>query len=293
MKSCISTYSYHRLYNDEFTRFDAIDKTKELGCDGVEFVLDDSTTPEGYTPLDYTLALTERAHKVGLEVPIYTTGANFFVKDVEKEIERVCKHIDIASACGIPLLRHDIAYSYATNEDYKGVKTYQNVIEYVAPAISKVADYAKSKGVMTCSENHGRLMQDSNRMVELFTAVNNTNYGFLCDVGNFGGVDEDCYTSASKLLDLIVHVHAKDAFTRSGMSFNPGRGFILSRGGNYRRATIFGHGNVPTYQILNAIRNSGYEGYVSLEFEGMEPAMDAITIGTENLQRMIRTIEGK
>ena len=293
MKSCISTYSYHRLYHDEFTRFDAIDKTKELGCDGVEFVLDDSTTPEGYTALDYALALTERAHMVGLEVPIYTTGANFFVKDVEKEIERVCKHIDIASACGIPLLRHDIAWSYETYDDYKGVKTFRSVIEVVAPAISKVADYAKSKGVMTCSENHGRLMQDSDRMVELFAAVNNKNYGFLCDVGNFGGVDEDCYTSASKLLDLIVHVHAKDAFTRSGMSFDPGRGYRLTRGGNYRRATIFGHGDVPTYQMLNAIRSSGYDGYVSLEFEGIEPVMDAISIGTENLQRMIRTIEGK
>jgi sugar phosphate isomerase/epimerase len=291
MKSCISTYSYHRLYADgSFTRFDAIDKTKELGCDGVEFVLDD-TTPDGSTPREYALALTAHAKEVGLEVPIYTTGANFFVKDPEQEVERICKHIDIASECGIPLLRHDITWNYYP--EYEGVKTYQNVIEAVAPVISKVADYAKSKGVMTCSENHGRLMQDSNRMVELFNAVNNKNYGFLCDIGNFGGVDEDCFTSVSRLMELIVHVHAKDCFTRSGMMYNPGRGYNLSRGGNYRRATVFGHGNVPTFQILNAIRASGYDGYVSLEFEGMEPCMEGVTIGTENLQRMIRDIEGK
>ena len=291
MKSCISTYSYHRLYADgSFTRFDAIDKTKELGCDGVEFVLDD-TTPDGSTPREYALALTAHAKEVGLEVPIYTTGANFFVKDPEQEVERICKHIDIASECGIPLLRHDITWTYYP--EYEGVKTYQNVIEAVAPVISKVADYAKSKGVMTCSENHGRLMQDSNRMVELFNAVNNKNYGFLCDIGNFGGVDEDCFTSVSRLMELIVHVHAKDCFTRSGMMYNPGRGYNLSRGGNYRRATVFGHGNVPTFQILNAIRASGYDGYVSLEFEGMEPCMEGVTIGTENLQRMIRDIEGK
>ena len=136
-------------------------------------------------------------------------------------------------------------------------------------------------------------MQDSNRMVELFNAVNNKNYGFLCDIGNFGGVDEDCFTSVSRLLERIVHVHAKDCFTRSGMCYNPGRGYNLSRGGNYRRATIFGHGNVPSYQILNAIRASGYNGFVSLEFEGMESVMDGVTIGSENLQRMIRDIEGK
>ncbi len=289
MKSCISTYSYYRLYvESDFTRFDAIDKTKELGCSGIELVLDDNT-PDGSTPLEHALALTAHAKEVGLEVPIYTTGANFFVPEPEREVERVCKHIDIASECGIPLLRHDITYSYY--EGYEGVKTYKKVIEAVAPYISEVADYAKSKNVTTCSENHGRLMQDSDRMLELFDAVNNTNYGFLCDIGNFGGVDENCSTAVSKLLDLIVHVHAKDCFTRSGMSYNPGRGFNVSRAGNYRRATIFGHGDVPSFQILKSIKNSGYDGYVSIEFEGMESVLDGVSIGAENLNRMISDLE--
>jgi sugar phosphate isomerase/epimerase len=135
-------------------------------------------------------------------------------------------------------------------------------------------------------------MQDSDRMLELFDAVNNTNYGFLCDIGNFGGVDEDCSLAVSRLMELIVHVHAKDNFTRSGMSYNPGRGFNRSRAGNYRRPTIFGHGDVPTFQILSAIKNSGYNGFVSIEFEGMESVMEAITIGAENLNRMISDIEG-
>ena len=53
MKSCISTYSCERLYQDGgFTRFDAVDKTKEYGCQGVELVLNDET-PDGSTPMDY------------------------------------------------------------------------------------------------------------------------------------------------------------------------------------------------------------------------------------------------
>ena len=52
MKSCISTYSFERLYQDGgFTRFDAIDKTKEYGCQGVELVLDDKT-PDGSIPME-------------------------------------------------------------------------------------------------------------------------------------------------------------------------------------------------------------------------------------------------
>ena len=63
MKSCISTYSFERLYQDGgFTRFDAIDKTKEYGCQGVELVLDDKT-PDGSTPMEYAKALYMRMQR--------------------------------------------------------------------------------------------------------------------------------------------------------------------------------------------------------------------------------------
>lgn len=291
MKSCVSTYSFSKLYGaGDFSQFDAIDKTKELGCEGVEFVLGDKT-PDGSSPREHALALTQHAREIGIEIPIYTTGANFFCEDPKKEVERLCAHIDIAAECGIPLLRHDIAYGYY--EGYKGIKTYKKVIEQVAPIVSEVADYAKSKGVKTCSENHGFLLQDSERMLELFTAVDNTNYGFLCDIGNFIVADEDCEIAVSRLQDMIVHVHAKDWIVRSGMSYDPGRGFMRSRAGNYLRGTIFGHGDIPTFQMISAIKKSGYDGYVSLEFEGMEPTLEAIEIGTENIQRMLKDLNDK
>ena len=74
------------------------------------------------------------------------------------------------------------------------------------------------------------------------------------------------------------------------MMYDPGRGFGRSRGGEYRRSTIFGHGNVPTYQILRAIGTSGYDGYVSLEFEGIEEPKMAVEISMENLKRMLADI---
>ena len=152
MKSCISTYSFERLYQDGgFTRFDAIDKTKEYGCQGVELVLDDKT-PDGSTPMEYAKALYAHAKEQGLEVPIYTTGANFFVKEPEKELERLCRHIDIAAECKIPLLRHDVAWGYY--EGYTGIKSYKKVIEAVAPFVRQAAEYARERGVKTCSENH-------------------------------------------------------------------------------------------------------------------------------------------
>ena len=54
MKTCISTYSYHRLYkNGVFTDFDAIDQTKEFGADGVELLISEDLVPAEKSLFDY------------------------------------------------------------------------------------------------------------------------------------------------------------------------------------------------------------------------------------------------
>ena len=290
MRTCISTYSFAPLIdNKKLTYFEVLDKIKELGAEGAEFVLDD-TAPDGTNPRDFALRLAEAARQKGLDVPIYTTSANFLCPDVEKEIRRVEKHIDIASEAGIPLLRHDIAWNFY--EGYEGVPTFEAILPGVAAAIREVADYAAKKGVTTCSENHGRLVQDSDRLLRVFTEVNRPGSRYLCDLGNFGGGDECCSTAVSKLLPLVCHVHAKDSFVRPGMWPDPGEGWFLSRGGNYRRPTIFGHGSQPTFQCLKILHDSGYRGFVSLEYEGIEETLMALRISMKNLNRYLEQIEG-
>ncbi len=290
MKTCISTYSFSRAYRDgRITYPGMLEKARELGCTGVEFVVDD-VAPDGKSDLgDFWMNLADEARLMGLEVPIYTTGANFFQPDPEEEIARVKRHVDLAAACGIRLLRHDVTAGFYLG--YDGPRTFDAVLPVVAPAIREVAAYAERKGVTTCSENHGRIVQDAERMLAVFAAVGHPNYRYLCDIGNFGGVDEDCAVSVSKLLPLVRHVHVKDAFWRSGMLPDPGRGWSRTRAGNYRRATIFGQGDVPTYQCLKILHDSGYDGYYSLEFEGIEENLMAIEISMENLRRMLEAIE--
>ena len=287
MKTCISTYSFWRIMRDGWTVFDVIDKVKELGADGVEFVLDDSV-PEGMTLEERAVKLAEYARGIGLETPIYTTGANFFQKDPAAEIKRVERHVDAASEAGIKLMRHDITAGFYAG--YEGLQTFDAVLPTVSAAIREVASYAQSKGVTTCSENHGRLVQDSDRMLAVFNAVAHPNYKYLCDIGNFGGVDEDCAKAVSKLLPFIAHVHAKDCFWRSGKDRDPGFGWGRTRAGNYRRATIYGQGDVPVFQILYNIRSSGYDGFVSLEFEGIEENVLGVTQSFANLKRDIAEI---
>ena len=77
---------------------------------------------------------------------------------------------------------------------------------------------------------------------------------------------------------------------KSGSSFNPGDGFFKSRGGNYLRGSVIGHGDIPVYQCLSILKDKGYDGWVSVEFEGIESCLKGIEIGFNNLKRMIDSL---
>ena len=284
MKTSVSSYSYHKLLNKgEMDLFQVMDKTKEFGFDAIEFV--EFTAPEGKTQLEFAAQLRAYAEKIGLGIASYTIGANFLQDDVAAEVARLKGEVDIAAVLGVPVMRHDIFSRYP--DSYTGVKTYKAVLPIIAPAIREVSEYAASKGIITMSENHGFIMQDADRLLELYTAVGCTNYRYLCDIGNFICADEDSTIAVGKLKDLIAHVHVKDFFIRSGMEPAPGKGWFQTRSGNYVRGTIFGQGNIPALQCLRIIKNSGYDGYISLEVEGMEDTLMSIEIGLENMKRTI------
>jgi sugar phosphate isomerase/epimerase len=260
-----------------------MDKTKELGFDAIEFI--EFEAPEGKTLAEFAAELRAYAEKIGLAISSYTVGANFLQDDVAAEVERVKGEVDIAAVLGAPVMRHDVFYSYPAS--YTGIRTFDAVLPIIAPAIREVSEYAATKGIITMSENHGYIAQDADRLLRLFAAVNCPNYRYLCDIGNFICADENCAISVGKLKDFVAHVHAKDFFIRSGMEPDPGKGWFRTRAGNFVRGTIFGQGNIPTLQCLRIIKKSGYDGFVSLEFEGMEDPLQSIEIGLANLKRYI------
>ena len=120
--------------------------------------------------------------------------------------------------------------------------------------------------------------------------VNNPNFGWLVDIGNFLCADENPVSAVGKAASHAKHVHVKDFHVKSGSEFDPGRDFFTSRGGNYLRGAILGQGNVPVYQCLKIIGSSGYDGYVSIEFEGIEDNIPAIETGLENLKKMLAAL---
>ena len=149
-----------------------------------------------------------------------------------------------------------------------------------------MTEYAAARGIRTCVENHGLFCQDSDRVERLMLAVDHPNFGWLVDVGNFLCADENPVRAVGRAAPYAVHAHVKDFYIRSGDGRDPGEGFFRTRGMNYLRGAIVGQGDAPVAQCLAILRRAGYDGWLSIEFEGAEDPMYGIRVGRDNVRRM-------
>lgn len=288
MKIGVSSYSFQQLISSgKETQLSIMKKAKEMGFDGIEFI--DLSPSEGVSESEYASMIREESEKLSLPVTAYTISANL-LKDtgVDAEVERICKKADIAEILGAKIMRHDAAWGMP--DSIKECAGFEQVLPILADGCRRVTEYAQEKGIVTCIENHGFFCQDSERVEKIITSTGNSNFGVLLDIGNFCCVDENSAIATGRLAPYIKHIHAKDFHIKSGNGLNPGKGFFKSRGGNYLRGSIIGHGDIPVMQCISIAKNAGYDGFVSIEFEGLENCLDGIEIGLENLRKMVEMI---
>lgn len=287
MKLGVSSYSFQKYMKATgATYFDICNTAKEIGFSAIEFIDLELEKGTGQQSIE-ELAKAIKAHceKIDLAICAYTIGADFIsgsAEDPEKETQRVKNCVDIGALLGVPVMRHDIAWQYT-----KKAKNYRDIIALSAPYVRQVAEYAKEKGIKTCTENHGYIMQDSYRVEEMILAVNHENFGWLVDIGNFACADEPSPQAVGVAAPYAFHVHAKDMLIKQGTAPSPGASFFPSRGGNHLRGTVVGHGAIPIRQCIEVIKKSGYDGFVSLEFEGMEETLPALKEGYAYLNSLI------
>lgn len=291
MKIGVSSYSYMQaLRNGSMTLMDTIKNAAELGFEGYEVVdfVFTSQIPEGKTKVEFAKEIKAECEKYGLTITNYTCGADFQATDLDAEIARLKECVDIAEILGASGLRHDVAHGLSAEGKYE---SFESILPRLVKGITAVTEYAATKGIKTMSENHGFFAQDALRVERLINAVNNPNYRWLVDMGNFTCADEKPAISVGIAAPYACYVHAKDFIVKPASGANPGKYFFRSRGGNYLRGTIVGQGDVDVKACLAALRNAGYDGFVSIEFEGMEDCVLALEAGRENLVRYINEIE--
>lgn len=288
MQFGVSSYSFRRAVNAGTLDFlDIPAQAKKMGFDIVEFAA--FMLPDGETPLSYAPKLRAACDEAGIPVANYTIAADFLKGsggDWQAEAERLRDELKVAEILGAPGMRHDATGGFAA--DFRGPRSFDDALPTLAKGCRAVTEIAADMGIRTMVENHGFFCQDSVRVEKLMNAVDHENFGALLDMGNFLCADEDPAVAFGRMMPYAFHCHAKDFHVRSGMLPDPGEGWMQSRAGNYLRGAIIGHGDVPIPQCIRLMKKGGYDGVLSIEFEGMEEPVNGIRIGLDNLKRFVK-----
>ena len=270
MKIGVSSYSFSKYMNQtKADYFTICDLAKKMGYDAIEFIDLSLEVQPAESLTELAKAIHRHCEEIDLPIAAYTVNADFLRPN---EVQTVMEKVDIAEALGAKVLRHDASWSLPEGMDWR------QLIDQIAPDIRRVTEYAAEKGIRTCTENHGYVLQDAERVETLICTVNHPNYGWLVDMGNFLCADDLPVHAVPIAAPYAFHVHVKDFLYKPADAENPGQGWFQSRNGSYLRGTVAGHGVVPIRRCLETLKKAGYDGVVSYEFEGMEenlPALEA------------------
>ncbi len=288
----LSTYSFWR-WRDENGRSieDSLSQIRDLGVAAVEFADLGKPEPVVEARVDRASKLRETALQRGLAIAGYCTSGELLVprRLQRAEIERLKIEVDVARALGVRSMRHDVTQGFGQHA--KGLtvpRTFDGALTIVAPAIREVCDYAASQGIITTVENHGFFCQHSTRVLRLVKRVARTNYGVTLDMGNFLCVNENPVAGVRRLARFAQMVHIKDFHVRPKRRMPPS-GWFATPTKIALRGAIVGHGDIEVSAQLGILRKSRYRGYLSLEFEGIEEPIFAISQGLAYIRELLRT----
>lgn len=286
MKVGLSTYSLVReLREEKMTVLDVIQWIADNGGEHMEIV------PYGFSVVDnIELAdrIREKAESAGIVLSAYSLPANFVQQtqeEFDQEVERLKQHVDIVNRLGIKIMRHDVT-AFQLEPEEMTIHYFEKHLAKLVEGSQLIADYAAQYGITTTIENHGFNVQSSDRVQRVIHAVNRTNFKTTLDVGNFLCIDEDPLVGVKKNIKYAATVHLKDFYIRPYYE-NPGDGvWFRTVNENYLRGAIVGHGDINIREIMKLIKNSGYDGYLTVEFEGMEDCKIGSKIGMDNVRRL-------
>ncbi len=301
MQIGVSSYSFAQSFaNGSMSILDAIDWIADSAATHLEISIAGFATPEivsetgkgeasgngkvlGADLINHPAliaAIRKRADERGVTLSNYAVGADFRDADVDGQIATLKRHIDVAHELGISRVRHDVvAWAWRDSNQAE----FEEVFATIVPICQEIAGYAAPLGITTSIENHGFCMNNSERVRRLICAVDRPNFKTTLDIGNFLCVDELPESAVPHNLEYASVVHLKDFYLRDTM---PGDGWLKTLAGNYIQGSIVGFGDLPMKRLLTLVKQSGFDGPISIEFEGMVPDLLGIETGIANSLRI-------
>lgn len=219
-----------------------------LGYDGIELrgVDGEMFLPKAAPFIAENIKTTmEKIKSKGLEITDLGSSVQFH--DPEKYEEYLTEgktYIDLAQALGVPYVR-----IFADHIPVKSEK--EKTIELISKGIKELCSYCEGKNVICLLETHGDFA-DINNIIPVLEKVNSAYVGILWDIEHtFKVYGEDVSEFLDKTWKFIKHTHIKDVK-------KVGNEFIL---------TMIGEGDIPIGKLIGILKERGFDGYLSLEWE--------------------------
>ena len=188
----------------------------------------------------YLLDLKRHAFLRGVAVTGTAVGNNFALPKgpgLQAEIAETKQWIDRAAVLGAPHIR---VFAGAKPADLSNADAFANCLG----AYQECLDYAATKGVFLGIENHGGIVAEPATLVRLVREARSPWAGINFDSGNFH--TDDPYADLALIAPYAVNVQLKTEIRRKGGPAEPA--------------------DLP--RIVRILRDAGYQGWFTIEFEG-------------------------
>lgn len=280
MQLGVSSYSFAASMRDaRMSILDVVDWVAQSDADHLE-IADAGLGHDLLTEPDLVADIAGRAADKGVALANYVVGADFLDDDLDGQVATVRRHLEVAHALGITRFRHDVvAWAWRDADQAE----FEAAFARVVPVCQELADHAAGLGIETMVENHGFCMNNSERIRRLVHAVDRPNFKTLVDVGNFLCVDELPVSAVRQNLPLASVVHLKDFYVRDRA---PGKGWLTTLSGSAILGAIVGYGDLPIPALLALVASSGFDGPVSIEFEGLGDDVLAVETGLATVRAL-------
>lgn len=270
-KLSLAQWSLHRTFSDEgVSPFKFAEMSKVLGFSGLEYVsqlYNKQVEALGFNKVMDSLKTLSVKH--GLQNVLIMIDGEGDLADPSEEVRNIAvenhkKWVDAAQKLGCHAIRVN---TFGTNDPKLWVPS-------VVDGLKKLSEYAATKNINVLCENHGWLSSDVPVLMQAIEKVNMDNCGTLPDFGNWcikrkaGAVWGECqevYEDKYKGIEMML-TKAK-AISAKAYDFDE----------NGNETTL----DFP--RIIKLVKNSGYTGYIGVEYEGDRLNENEGIIATKNL----------
>lgn len=247
LKLGICAYSFRELLSrkeEPMTLEGFLEKAAELDCAGVELT---SYYFKDTSPA-FLRRLRARAFALGLDISGTAVGNNFCLPPGparDKQIENLKKWVEHSEALGAPVIR---IFAGSKQKDQTDEDAHKILVE----TIEECCAYAGEHGVYLALENHGGPTATAEGTLKILRDVKSPWFGANLDTGNFHSADP--YAEIAAVAPYAITTHIKVEVSAAKQKPQPA--------------------DFP--RIVKILRDVGYRGYLSIEYEAKEDPLTAL-----------------